>query len=179
MKPKKMKNAFRKVRLLLAALVAVASLTAMAHAAAPGITGPSFNLTAQAAYITQPDGQAIYSWGYGCSGTRPDLYLRRFRLARWLSLHADPGPDAHGHGRRQRHGNVDQRSSRSRRQHLDPVPWIPGDDDGRHFWFAGAGSGRTRRNRNLHALRPPRQGRTPTTAERKAICRSKWGSTGR
>jgi FtsP/CotA-like multicopper oxidase with cupredoxin domain len=69
MKPKTMNNAFRTVRLLLAALVAGASLIATAHAAAPGITGPSFNLTAQAAYITQPDGQAIYSWGYGCNSS--------------------------------------------------------------------------------------------------------------
>ncbi len=38
-----------------------------AHAAAPGITGPTFNLTAQPAYITQPDGAMVYSWGYGCS----------------------------------------------------------------------------------------------------------------
>ena len=42
-------------------------LAAVAQAAAPGITGPSFNLTAQPAYITQPDGQAVYSWGYGCT----------------------------------------------------------------------------------------------------------------
>jgi FtsP/CotA-like multicopper oxidase with cupredoxin domain len=65
----KMKNAFLKTQLLLVSMVAVASLTATAHAAAPGITGPSFNLTAQPAYLTQPDGQAIYSWGYGCNGT--------------------------------------------------------------------------------------------------------------
>lgn len=43
-------------------------LTAAAYAAAPGITGPTFNLTAQEAYISQPDGQMIYSWGYGCNG---------------------------------------------------------------------------------------------------------------
>jgi FtsP/CotA-like multicopper oxidase with cupredoxin domain len=43
-------------------------LTVSAHAAAPGITGPTFNLTAQPAYISQPDGQSIYSWGYGCNG---------------------------------------------------------------------------------------------------------------
>src|SRR5215469_7435640 len=56
-------------------LVAVlaAFLTATAQAAAPGITGgtgatATFNLTAQAAYITQPDGQMVYSWGYGCNG---------------------------------------------------------------------------------------------------------------
>jgi len=71
MRPTKMKNAFLKTRLLLAALVAVASLAATAHAAAPGIKGTgtagTFNLTAQPAYLTQPDGQSIYSWGYGCS----------------------------------------------------------------------------------------------------------------
>ena len=39
---------------------------AVAHAAAPGITGPTFNLTAQPAYLSQPDGQTVYSWGYGC-----------------------------------------------------------------------------------------------------------------
>jgi len=54
-------------------LVAVlaALLPATVQAAAPGITGGStatFNLTAQAAYITQPDGQMVYSWGYGCNG---------------------------------------------------------------------------------------------------------------
>jgi FtsP/CotA-like multicopper oxidase with cupredoxin domain len=44
-------------------------LTATAYAAVPGITGPSFALTAQAAYLNQPDGQAVYSWGYGCAST--------------------------------------------------------------------------------------------------------------
>jgi FtsP/CotA-like multicopper oxidase with cupredoxin domain len=67
MKPMTMKIAFLKTRLLLPVLVAVASLAATAHAAAPGITGPTFALTAQTAYLTQPDGQAIYSWGYGCA----------------------------------------------------------------------------------------------------------------
>src|ERR1700687_2306036 len=42
-------------------------LTATAHAAAPGITGPIFNLTAQPAYLSQPDGAMVYSWGYGCT----------------------------------------------------------------------------------------------------------------
>src|SRR5262249_6615187 len=40
-----------------------------AYAAAPGITGPSFDLTAQAAFISQPDGQMIYSCGDGCNTT--------------------------------------------------------------------------------------------------------------
>src|SRR5437016_7860725 len=49
-------------------------LSAAAQAAAPGITGgtgtASFDLTAGPAYISQPDGQAVYSWGYGCN-TQP------------------------------------------------------------------------------------------------------------
>jgi FtsP/CotA-like multicopper oxidase with cupredoxin domain len=44
-------------------------LAAAAHAAVPGITGPTFNLTAQTAFLNQPDGNAVYSWGYGCNGT--------------------------------------------------------------------------------------------------------------
>src|ERR1035441_10484568 len=43
-------------------------LTATAYAAVPGITGTSFNLTAQAAYLNMPDGEAVYTWGYGCQG---------------------------------------------------------------------------------------------------------------
>jgi FtsP/CotA-like multicopper oxidase with cupredoxin domain len=46
-------------------------LTAQARAAAPGITSNtgtagSFSLTAQEAYLNQPDGNQVYSWGYGC-----------------------------------------------------------------------------------------------------------------
>jgi FtsP/CotA-like multicopper oxidase with cupredoxin domain len=56
-------------RLLSTVMTAVTMLlTATARAAAPGIKGPTFSLTAQPAYITQPDGQMIYSWGYGCNG---------------------------------------------------------------------------------------------------------------
>jgi FtsP/CotA-like multicopper oxidase with cupredoxin domain len=56
-------------RLLASGLAALGALCAsVTHAAVPGITGPSFNLTAAPAFITQPDGQAIYSWGYGCTG---------------------------------------------------------------------------------------------------------------
>src|SRR5947209_9215419 len=63
-----MKNLILKTRLLLSALV-LTTFAASAYAAAPGITAPNstFSLTAQAAYITQPDGQALYSWGYGCA----------------------------------------------------------------------------------------------------------------
>ena len=70
MRATKMNNLFSKVRFILAPLLAVACLlmAAAANATAPGITGPIFNLTAQSAYITQPDGSAVYSWGYGCNG---------------------------------------------------------------------------------------------------------------
>ena len=59
-------------RLLSLALAALGVLDASsAQAAAPGITGvpstPTFNLQAAPAYITQPDGQSVYAWGYGCS----------------------------------------------------------------------------------------------------------------
>ncbi len=64
-------------------IVAVAMLlfTAPVHAAAPGITGPTFNLVASESYISQPDGMAIYSWGYGCksapSGFAPSAIGQR------------------------------------------------------------------------------------------------------
>jgi FtsP/CotA-like multicopper oxidase with cupredoxin domain len=68
-----MKNSTSKTQLLLA-LVMVAvnlSLAPAAFAAVPGITSTAgtagtFSLTAQDAYINQPDGSAVYSWGYGC-----------------------------------------------------------------------------------------------------------------
>src|SRR6516162_10044791 len=62
-----MKNAISQMARILVLIVFVLSLTATAHAAVPGITGPTFNLTAQDGYLNQPDGEAIYSWGYGCS----------------------------------------------------------------------------------------------------------------
>jgi hypothetical protein len=64
-----MKRAILKSGRLLAPMALVMWLAATAFAAAPGITGPTFNLTAQQAYLNQPDGEAVYSWGYGCNGT--------------------------------------------------------------------------------------------------------------
>ena len=55
-------------RLLVIASAAAALLPlGSAHAAAPGVTGTAFALTASPAYISQPDGQSVYSWGYACS----------------------------------------------------------------------------------------------------------------
>ncbi|HEX4152449.1 MAG TPA: multicopper oxidase family protein [Steroidobacteraceae bacterium] len=48
-------------------------MAATTHAASPGITSTdnnntgTFLLTAQPANLNQPDGNAIYSWGYGCT----------------------------------------------------------------------------------------------------------------
>jgi FtsP/CotA-like multicopper oxidase with cupredoxin domain len=55
-------------RRLLALMASGMWLAAAAFAATPGVTGPTFNLTAQQAFLNQPDGEAVYSWGYGCNG---------------------------------------------------------------------------------------------------------------
>ena len=70
MKATNMKKVISFTQMLLTPMVVVALLLAAtaSYAAAPGITGPNFNLTAQSATLTQPDGEMIYSWGYGCNG---------------------------------------------------------------------------------------------------------------
>jgi FtsP/CotA-like multicopper oxidase with cupredoxin domain len=62
-----MKKAISNTGRFLAPIALLMWLAATAFAAAPGITGPTFNLTAQQAYLNQPDGEAVYSWGYGCA----------------------------------------------------------------------------------------------------------------
>ena len=76
MRATKMKNAILNTRQFLAPMAAVALLAATAYAAAPGITGTgtagTFNLTAQTAFLNQPDGAGVYAWGYGCTtGSTP------------------------------------------------------------------------------------------------------------
>ena len=62
------KRAFSMTRLLSALTVGLLLLLPVsAYAAAPGITGTSFDLTAKPSFITQPDGSMVYSWGYGCN----------------------------------------------------------------------------------------------------------------
>jgi hypothetical protein len=49
--------------------------TGSAHAAISGVkiaSGTTFGLTAGPNYISQPDGQMVYSWGYGCTTTTAD-----------------------------------------------------------------------------------------------------------
>src|SRR6266851_1999329 len=70
MRAMKMNKTISKM-LVLAPMLALLLTATAANATAPGINGPSFDLTAQDAYISQPDGQAIYSWGYGCTNAAP------------------------------------------------------------------------------------------------------------
>ena len=55
------------------ALLCAALLAGNVRAAAPGIIGtgsagqPHFALTAAPGHISQPDGNTVYSWGYGCA----------------------------------------------------------------------------------------------------------------
>src|SRR3974390_2851855 len=83
------------MNLMRSLLVAAAMplLASAAHAAAPGITGATFNLTAQPAYLNQPDGQAVYSWGYGCASTTGISYLPKLPTATAsCGLMQVPGP---------------------------------------------------------------------------------------
>ncbi|AXV81571.1 multicopper oxidase domain-containing protein [Ralstonia solanacearum] len=50
-----------------AAAIVVMLVSMAARAAVPGITGPTFDLTAQPMRSSQPDGASVYAWGYGCN----------------------------------------------------------------------------------------------------------------
>lgn len=102
MRPTNMKNAISKTQLFLTLLVAATlSLARPAFAAAPGMTTTggtaalgTFNLTAQDAYLNQPDGNAVYSWGYGCvSGSSPTFVPNApFAFAPACNMMQVPGP---------------------------------------------------------------------------------------
>src|ERR1700747_215460 len=76
MRETKMKKAISKMHLLLSLMLAATLFLApTTFAAAPGISGTTFNLTAQDAYLNQPDGEAVYSWGCGCLNTTGITFL--------------------------------------------------------------------------------------------------------
>jgi len=97
MRPMNMKNATSMTQLLLALTVAITLLfTPAAFAAAPGITSTAgtagtFNLTAQDGYLNQPDGEAVYSWGYGCVAGSPTFVPAAIAGAFCNSMQV-PGP---------------------------------------------------------------------------------------
>jgi FtsP/CotA-like multicopper oxidase with cupredoxin domain len=68
MTPKNMMKKILMKQLLLAMIAATPFIAPATFAASPGITGPTFNLVASAAHISQPDGTFVYSWGFGCDG---------------------------------------------------------------------------------------------------------------
>ncbi len=86
-----MKKEISQIARILAPIVLVFSLAITAHAAVPGITGPTFNLTAQQAFLNQPDGEAVYSWGYGCNGA-PAGFLPTAIAGPTCSTMQVPGP---------------------------------------------------------------------------------------
>ena len=85
------------------ALCATAAILwqAPAQAAVPGITGSSgeeggstFNLDAGPDYVSEPDGSAVYSWGYGCTtnwkyGTAPSTFPSGYVTCPLMQV---PGP---------------------------------------------------------------------------------------
>ncbi len=87
MRPMNIKNAPSMTQLFLALTMAVTlSFAPAAFAAAPGISSTAgaigtFNLTAQNAYLNQPDGAAIYSWGYGCVAGSAPTFLPKASFA--------------------------------------------------------------------------------------------------
>src|SRR5207245_10916493 len=53
----------------------------------------SFALTAQAAYVSQPDGQMIYSWGYGCAqAPGASAFVPQTTTAPFCNTMQVPGP---------------------------------------------------------------------------------------
>jgi len=93
MRAMNMKKLTSITRLFAALMVAATLLTATAYAAAPGIKGSSFNLTASPAYITQPDGQMVYSWGYGCTSTSGTTFVpANLTTSPFCNVMQIPGP---------------------------------------------------------------------------------------
>src|SRR5580704_2281386 len=99
MRPMNMKNATSKTQLLLALVAVTLTLARVAFAAAPGMTSTAgtagtFNLTAQDAYLNQPDGSAVYSWGYGCvTGSTPTFVPKAtFTFTPYCNTMQVPGP---------------------------------------------------------------------------------------
>jgi len=43
-------------------------LAGAAHATVDGVAGPQFELIARDGFILTPDGNSIYTWGYGVAG---------------------------------------------------------------------------------------------------------------
>jgi len=84
----KTKNALR-----LAALTTLVLVSGATQAAAPGIksSGNSFELRAEENYISEPDGNSVYSWGYGCASTAGISFAPAMQNATCSTMQI-PGP---------------------------------------------------------------------------------------
>jgi FtsP/CotA-like multicopper oxidase with cupredoxin domain len=93
MRATKMNNKNLVTRLFLAPILAL-MLAAAAHASTPGIKGATFNLTASQEYLNQPDGAAVYSWGYGCTGSTPGsaTFVPALTTTPFCNVMQVPGP---------------------------------------------------------------------------------------
>lgn len=60
---KRMRGA-REKWIIAGAMLLLAMMSAQARAVIPGVTGPTFNLTAKAGYISLGDGDSLWTWGY-------------------------------------------------------------------------------------------------------------------
>src|SRR5579863_7562897 len=87
-----MKTAILNSVRFLAPVALLMGLAATASAAVPGITGTTFNLTAQPAALNQPDGESIYSWGYGCTNPASANFLPAQILGASCPTMQVPGP---------------------------------------------------------------------------------------
>ncbi len=84
-------------RLALLATAAALTWSAGVSAAVPGISGTgttaNFLLTAAPGFINQPDGNQVYTWGYGCtSGTTPTFVPAPMSSIGSCSTMQIPGP---------------------------------------------------------------------------------------
>jgi len=87
-----MNRAILKSGRLLAPMALLIGLAATANAAVPGISGTAFNLMAEPAFINQPDGESIYSWGYGCSSTTGNTFVPAAIQHPFCNTMQVPGP---------------------------------------------------------------------------------------
>ena len=78
--------------LLLAATTQATTPGITAAAPATGTSTSTFNLTAAAGSITQPDGTLIYSWGYGCAGGAVTYAPAAFQSLGFCPTMQVPGP---------------------------------------------------------------------------------------
>ncbi|PYT77376.1 MAG: hypothetical protein DMG40_23740 [Acidobacteria bacterium] len=92
------RNRWAVSRFLSVVVATVALLFATsARAAAPGVTAAgtgssTFNLNAGAGYSSQPDGVAIYSWGYGCNSNSATYLPTDFNGIGFCPTMQLPGP---------------------------------------------------------------------------------------